>query len=58
MCFKDIKAEQLISDHIYRTQNINDFKLLECHIPSAQRVPEPDPLPGISFNTRPDPIQF
>ena len=25
---------------------------------SAQRVPEPDPLPGISFNTRPDPIQF
>ena len=25
---------------------------------SAQRVPEPDPLPGISFDTRPDPIQF
>ena len=25
---------------------------------SAQRVPEPDPLPGISFHTRPDPIQF
>ena len=25
---------------------------------SVQRVPEPDPLPGISFDTRPDPIQF
>ena len=25
---------------------------------SAQRVPEPDPLPGISFDTQPDPIQF
>ena len=25
---------------------------------SDQRVPEPDPLPGISFDTRPDPIQF
>ena len=25
---------------------------------SAQRVPEPDPLPGISFDIRPDPIQF
>ena len=24
----------------------------------AQRVPEPDPIPGISFDTRPDPIQF
>ena len=28
---------------------------LQC---SAQRVPEPDPLPEISFDTRPDPIQF
>ena len=28
------------------------------HTISAQRVPEPDPLPGISFDTRPDPIQF
>ena len=25
---------------------------------SAQRVPEPDPLPGISSDTRPDPVQF
>ena len=25
---------------------------------SAQRVSEPDPLPGISVDTRPDPIQF
>ena len=25
---------------------------------SAQRVPEPDPLPGIYFDTRPDPVQF
>ena len=25
---------------------------------SVQRVPEPDPIPGISFATRPDPIQF
>ena len=27
-------------------------------VSSAQWVPEPDPLPGISFDTRPDPIQF
>ena len=25
---------------------------------SVQRVPEPDPLPDIFLNTRPDPIQF
>ena len=25
---------------------------------SVQRVPEPDPIPGISFATRPDPIHF
>ena len=25
---------------------------------SVQRVPEPDPIPGISFDTRPDPIHF
>ena len=25
---------------------------------SAQRVPKPDPLPSISFDTQPDPIQF
>ena len=29
-----------------------------CPLFSVQRVPEPDPLPGISFDTRPDPIQF
>ena len=23
---------------------------------SAQRVPEPDPIPGISFDTRPDSV--
>ena len=28
------------------------------HVARAQRVPEPDPIPGISFDTRPDPIQF
>ena len=25
---------------------------------SAQRVPKPDPLPGNSFDTRPDPTRF
>ena len=30
----------------------------KLEVSSAQRVPEPDPLPGISFDTRPDPIQF
>ena len=25
---------------------------------SAQWVPEPDPLPSISFDTRPDPMQL
>ena len=28
------------------------------NVTSVQRVPEPDPIPGISFATRPDPIQF
>ena len=32
--------------------------LHEMAISSVQRVPEPDPIPGISFATRPDPIQF
>ena len=31
---------------------------LESTICSAQRVPEPDPLSGISFDTRPDMILF
>ena len=35
-----------------------DFFLFLLIICSAQRVPEPDPLPGISLDTRPDPIQF
>ena len=42
----------------FSVQHINwksNKALLKC---SAQRVPEPDPLPGISFDTRPDPIQF
>ena len=33
-------------------------KCYETSATSAQRVPEPDPLPGIYFDTRPDPIQF
>ena len=35
-----------------------EYLVPRFHISSAQRVPEPDPLPGISFDTRPDPIQF
>ena len=36
-----------------------DFEVQDMAvIDSAQRVPEPDPIPGISFDTRPDPIQF
>ena len=29
---------------------------LQSILASAQRVPEPDPLPGISFDTRPDSV--
>ena len=29
---------------------------VQCGRGSVQRVPEPDPLPGISFNTRPDSV--
>ena len=36
----------------------NQTVVTEHPVNSAQRVPEPDPLPGISFDTRPDPIQF
>ena len=43
-------------------QDLKDSLGLEIlqllYIASAQQVPEPDPLPGISFDTRPDPIQF
>ena len=36
-----------------------DFEVQDMAvIDSAQRVPKPDPIPGISFDTRPDPIQF
>ena len=37
---------------------INSLDCTRCPDSSAQRVPEPDPLPGISFDTRPYPIQF
>ena len=36
----------------------NGYFTFRLTVSSAQRVPEPDPLPGISFDTRPDPIQF
>ena len=40
-------------------KDVKACSMKEVHtMPSAQRVPEPDPLPGISFDTRPDPIQF
>ena len=32
------------------------FTTGRCLKGSAQRVPEPDPLPGISFDTRPDSV--
>ena len=47
--------------NIYNFTNVTSTKFflaLSWHEGSAQRVPEPDPLPGISFDTRPDPIQF
>ena len=34
------------------------YALVVCILVSVQRVPEPDPIPGISFATQPDPIQF
>ena len=41
-----VKSTLHSSIHILRNTN------------SAQRVPEPDPVTGICFDTRPDPIQF
>ena len=34
-----------------------DGEIMGHDMASAQRVPEPDPLPGIFFDTRPDPTQ-
>ena len=35
-----------------------NYPMTKAELSSAQRVPEPDPIPGISFDTQPDPIQF
>ena len=45
----------LFSSRSTMSSHISLLNLCKC---SVQRVPEPDPLPGISFDTRPDPIQF
>ena len=41
-------------------ENVAAEHRMTCNLlpTSAQWVPEPDPLPGIFFDTRPDPIQF
>ena len=41
-------------------QNVDNNRAKNFQSPrgSAQRVPEPDPLPSIFFDSRPDPIQF
>ena len=42
----------------YETDAVYDEMDNNPTVGSAQQVPKPDPLPGISFDTRPDPIQF
>ena len=40
-------------------QNAAAIHILKAiHVISGQQVPEPDPLPSISLDTRLDPIQF
>ena len=40
-------------------QNTAAIHILEAiHVISGQQVPEPDPLPGISFHTRPTRFSF
>ena len=41
-----------------RSRQLAHTDYYKPHRASVQRVPEPDPLPGIPFDTRPDPIQF
>ena len=59
---KNINISLEISAHIclYTLNSSLPYKSpsLSQVILSAQRVPEPNPLTGISFDTRPDPIQF
>ena len=49
-CFCDLVTQLTIPDKL-----INSYNDIEA---SAQRVPEPDPLPGIPFDTRRNRIQF
>ena len=52
----DVLSQQYSKNRLHQTKD--DFVIYTNLGVSAQRVPEPDPLPGISFDTRPDPIQF
>ena len=56
--YKHKTAYRLLDD--IKTARNESFRrtFSRWHLDSAQRVPEPDPLPGISFDIRPDPIQF
>ena len=55
-----VRRVQFVLSHVPATiknKPAFDFLFIVFTI-SVQRVPEPDPIPGISFATRPDPIQF
>ena len=44
-------------NHFFRAEIMVIFEVMtDTHTDSAQRVPEPDPLPDISFDTRPDSV--
>ena len=51
-------SESTTGPHAPTVGPLTDSGLIYMDLTSAQRVPEPDPLPSIFFNTRPDPIQF
>ena len=48
----------IIDGHGKSVENQATAKYIALPTHSVQRVPEPDPIPGIFFDTRPDPIQF
>ena len=63
MFYLDVTIEAILAIVLMLTNmavKCDPFMVYQYMVPkiSAQRVPEPDPLPGIFFDTRPDPIQF
>ena len=54
LCIEFCWRQRIVKHHLWTGLSVEFLG----SVISAQRVPEPDPLPGIYFDTRPDPIQF